>query len=330
MKILVTGATGAVGPCVVKAFHDAGYNVRTMSRRQAPGGMFPTGVETLCGDVTDESAVEGALEGIQTIIHLAAFLHSVNPTEAEKNKYQEINIDGTARLTEAACKAGVGRILLFSSICVYGPTRGKVLDETSPATPDTLYSKSKLAAERIVLDATDEDGNPVGTVLRLAAVYGSRVKANYLRLVRSLSRGMFIPIGDGQNRRTLIHEQDVARAALHTVENANESGRIYNVTDGGYHSMGEIIDTICSALGNPPPRLSVPVTMARFLSGILEDGFSVVGRQAPVTRSHIEKFVEDVAIDGRRIQQELGFVPMYDLNAGWAETVRQMRLQGEI
>jgi len=188
-----------------------------------------------------------------------------------------------------------------------------------------LNSDSALLFKRIVLNAKRNDGQPLGTVLRLGAVYGSRIKGNYERLTRALARHRFIPIGNGFNRRTLVYNRDVARAAVLAVSHPAAAGRVFNVTDGGFRTLNEIIESICSALGRKPPRLSLPVGPTRTLIGLIEKGSHAIGLTPPVTREMINKYTEDIAVDGILIQKELGLVPQYDLKTGWEETIREMR-----
>jgi len=180
------------------------------------------------------------------------------------------------------------------------------------------------------LNARGADGQPLGTVLRLGAVYGSRMKGNYERLTRALAHNRFIPIGDGRNRRTLVYNRDVARAAVLAVSNPAAAGRVFNVTDGEFHSMSDIISTICQALGRKPPRLSLPNRPVRFAAGIVEEMARLMGRQSPIMRATINKYTEDVAVDSRRIQKELGFKPQYDLRSGWQETIQEMQKIDEL
>ena len=201
-----------------------------------------------------------------------------------------------------------------------------MLNEMSPTHPDTFYAQTKLAAEQIVLNARNADGQPLGTVLRLGAVYGSRIKGNYERLTHALARHRFIPIGNGLNRRTLVYDKDVGRAAVLAVSHPAAAGRVFNVTDGGFHTLNEIIESICSALGRKPPRLSLPVGPMRVLVGLIEKGSHVMGIRTPITREMIDKYTEDIAVDGSLIQKELGFVRQYDLKTGWEETIREMRV----
>jgi UDP-glucose 4-epimerase len=144
--------------------------------------MFPQSVGVLFGDVTDKAAVQPAMQGVDAVVHLAALLHIVNPPPELREKYERVNVGGTATVVEAAIKAGVKRVVLFSTIAVYGASDGCVINEMSPTHPDTFYAQTKLAAEKIILNARGADGQPLGTVLRLGAVYGSRIKGNYERL----------------------------------------------------------------------------------------------------------------------------------------------------
>jgi nucleoside-diphosphate-sugar epimerase len=167
---------------------------------------------------------------VDAVVHMAALLHIINPPPAMCEKYERVNVGGTATVVEAAMKVGVKRVVLFSTIAVYGASEGGVLNEMSPTHPDTFYAQTKLSAEQIVLNARGADGQPLGTVLRLGAVYGSRIKGNYERLTHALARHRFIPIGSGLNRRTLIYDKDVGHAAVLAVSHPAAAGRAFNVT----------------------------------------------------------------------------------------------------
>lgn len=327
---LVTGATGALGPRVVRTLHEVGYGVRALSRDTPQDGILPAGIEVLTGDVTDPAVLRVAVPGVDAVIHMAALLHIVNPPPALRGKYEQINVGGTTTVIEAAATAGVKRVVLFSTIAVYGRSDGQVLNEESPVHPDTFYAQTKLAAEQIVLNAKRQDGQPLGTVLRLGAVYGPRIKGNYQRLVQALARKRFIPIGNGRNRRTLVYDRDVARAAVLAMQHPAAAGRVYNVTDGQFHTVNEITAAICDSLGRTPPRLLLPITPVRLAAGVIEDSARFIGHSSLIGRETIDKYTEDIAVDSSRIQTELGFVAQFDLAAGWRETIQEMRQIGAL
>jgi UDP-glucose 4-epimerase len=323
--VLVTGATGAVGPSVVQAINEAGYQIRAFSIDNPAANRFPLGVEVLFGDVTSPEGVQSAMQGVDTVVHLAAILHLFDIPPQMRKKIELVNIGGTETVVKAAIKARVRRIILFSTIAVYGPSKGVVLDEFSPTKPETLYAQTKLAAERIVLNARGIDGRRIGTVLRLSAVYGSSVKGNYERLIRALARNRFIPFGDGQNRRTLVYEKDVGRAAVLAVSHPAAAGRVFNVTDGKFHTLNEITRSICDSLGRKPPMWPLPAKPVRLLVRFYEKASRTLGIKPIVTMETINKYEEDIAVDGSLFQNEIGFMPQFDLKAGCEETIHGMR-----
>jgi len=325
MKILLTGATGAVGPLVVKALHDAGYSIRTLSIDPPPAGIWPKDVEAHIGDVTDPTAVRSSMADVDVVIHMAALLHIINPNYEMRKKYERVNVGGTATVIDAAIAAGVKRVVLFSTIAVYGDSEGAILNERSPVRPVTFYAQSKLAAEKLVLGARSSDGQPIGTVLRFGAIYGARIKGNYERLTHALSHHHFIPIGNGLNRRTLVYDKDVGRAALIAGFHPAAAGCLYNVTDGKFYPLNKIIESICSSLGRKPPRFSLPIGPIRFLAGLFGAVSSIIGVKALINQEIVDKYTEDIAVDGSLFQKETGFVPMYDLKTGWDETIEEMR-----
>jgi nucleoside-diphosphate-sugar epimerase len=328
--ILVTGATGAVGPSVVAAVRNAGFRIRTLSLDMPPKGLWPEDVDTRIGDIIDPAVVDSAMMNVEAVIHLAALLHIVNPLPEMQPKYKRVNIEGTDAVVKAAIRGKTKRVVLFSTVAVYGDSRGRVVDESAPPQPRTFYAQTKLAAEQIVLNARDCSGQPFGTVLRLGAVYGSRIKGNYRELVSALAHGRFVPIGHGQNRRTLIYDKDVGRAAALVIFHPAAPGRVFDVTDGEFHTMKDIIESICAALGRRPPLFSVPAGLARFAAGILEDGSRLIGFRSPIARSTIDKYVEDIAVSGNRLREDLGFQSQYDLLTGWKETIQEMRRSHEL
>ncbi len=328
--ILLTGATGEIGPNVIAALHNLGHKIRSFSLDPPPASIGFEGIEVTIGDITNATAVQAAMQDVDAIIHMAALRQSMNPTGELEEQYKRVNVNGTAIVVEAAIKANVRRLVFFSTIHVYGDTNGQMVNELTKPHPDTLYGRTKFDAEKIVLSAKNSHGQSMGVVLRLAAVYGSRVKGNYRQLLMALAKNRFVPIGRGENRRTLIYAKDVANAAVLAMTHPAAAGQIFNVTDGKYHNMNEIISTMCDSLGRSRPRFSLPVSPIRLIAGFAEDLARFIGIQSPVSRVTIDKYTEDIAADGQRIQSLLGFAAQYDLISGWRETIKEISEMGEL
>lgn len=296
----------------------AAFDIRTFSRHPPGADLFRVPVNVFTGDICDAAELQRAAAGAGVIVHLAALLHVVNPPSTARPEYERVNVVGTAAVIDAAQRAGVSRVVLMSTIAVYGHQPLAQLDENSATTPDTVYGETKLAAERVALAAQAADGRPLSTVLRASAVYGPRVKGNYSRLVQALARHRFVPIGRGDNLRTIIFEDDLASAVALAARHPHAAGRIYNVSDGQPHPVRDIISAICAALDRRVPRWYAPVTAVR----VVLRAASMIDPGLPAM---LDKYLEEVAVDGSRIQRELGFRPATGLLDGWKSTIAEMR-----
>lgn len=300
-----------------------GHHVKVLARGRVSPVLLPDSVAVYHGDLCSNLEVSKAVAGVDVVFHLAAKLHLPNPTREMRGEYERVNVEGTWNLVDAARRAGVQRLVFFSTIAVYGPTGPEPVDETETPNPGTVYARTKLDAERIVLSAKAASGEPLGVVLRMAAVYGPRMKGNYVSLANALARGRFLPVGNGSNLRTLVYDRDAVMAAILAAHHPMAAGRIYNVSDGTVHSLREIIAAICAALGRRSPRAFVPLPAARLAAKLADAGLTLSGRP-PRMASAVDKFVESAAVRADRIREELGFHPDYDLERGWKETVAGM------
>ena len=329
-SVLVTGGGGALGPPVLRAFTEAGWSVRSLSRSEAIPLGAGRAVDHVQGDIRDEPLVRQAMQGVDVVVHMASLLHVTDGANERAAEYRDVNVHGTEVVVGAAGDAGVARIVFTSSICVYGSFRKGLLDEESDLDPDTPYAETKREAEQVVLKGKGEVSVPEGVVLRLAAVYGPGIKGNYFRLARAVSRGRFIAVGGGANRRTLVFEEDAARAIVIAATHPKATGRVYNVTDGDYHTVAEITKAIADAFGRPTPRWAVPLSLARVVVAALESGSSALGRKPPMSRATLEKYTEEIVVSGRRMRSELGFEARCDLAEGWRRTASGMRAEGRL
>jgi UDP-glucose 4-epimerase len=323
---LVTGGTGVVGPALVQLLLQNGLEVRALVLSENEVIRLPQEVMVYHGDIRDPASIQEAVQGSDVIFHLAAKLHIYDPKSSFADEYEQINVEGTRHLADAAINFGVSRIVFFSTVNVYGVGDSEGLfTETSDLSPQTLYSSTKSRAEKIILSArSKKNGKPLGVVLRLAAVYGPTMKGNYIRLLKGLYQGWFLPIGSAQNRRALIFIDDAVQAAFIASDHPAAVGNVYNITDGRVYSLLDIIHAMCAALNRRPPRIHLPAAPIRFSIGLLEDLFHLLGRRFPLGRQTIDGMLEDRAVSGDKIQQELGFRPQIELEEGWCRVVNEV------
>ena len=319
-RVLVTGATGVAGPALVNLLVEKGYCVRIFSRHCEGFDLFPKGVERFQGDLLDDRALSMALKDVDGVFHLAAKLHDTKGL-CHDDEFTLTNVKGTQTLVNMARGAGVKRFIFFSTINVYGNClKNDCFTETSPVNPQDRYARSKLEAENIVLAGAHNDpGGFAPVVLRMAAVYGKRIKGNYKTLILYLKNGGFLLLGSGVNLRTLIFDKDLAVAALLALEHPGAPGQIYNVTDGYIYSFNEIVFSICDSLGRKTLFLKVPEKLVKLILNLVNR--TLCSRRLIQLSRMAEKQMESVAVSGKKLQTELGFLPRYGLDMGWREVV---------
>jgi nucleoside-diphosphate-sugar epimerase len=318
MRALVTGATGMIGPALVNRLLAEGWNVRILVRRSFDPEFFAAPVERLNGDVADAHSLRPAMEGIDVVFHLAAKLHLNNPSPNQSQEYRRINVDGAMNVAVTAVDVGIKRMVHFSTVSVYGPSYGLApYTETSPLNPQSLYAETKMQSEAGILNIFKGNPRSSAVVLRLAAVYGPRLQGNYRTLVKALQHGFFCPVGNGQNRRTMIYIDDLVRAAILAAEHPKAAGMVFNITDGEIHTLNEVLKAIACALGKTPPRFHFPSEPMQAFSAIVDRFTNSLRLPAPKLRLLVDKMMEDVAVSGDKFCRQLSFHPRYDIKHGW-------------
>ena len=234
MKILVTGATGKVGSRLVHHLAQRGDSVRALVRDTARAtGLPKENVELAKGDLLDEASLAAAMQGIDSVVHCAAFFRGATAEQAHS-----VNDLGTQHLANAARAAKVKRFVFTSTGLVYGPTPGRMAREGDPCAPVDAYPLSKLAAERFLFAMEGLDVR----VLRLPFVYGDG--DTHIADVVPMMRG-FPP---GQ-RMSLGHHADIAQAVARLLDATSPAHRLYNVCDDEAPDLA----TLFASVGEAPP-----------------------------------------------------------------------------
>lgn len=322
MTALVTGAAGFLGGFVARALADSGADVRALVRRP---GSAPAGTEEApAGDLTDRAAVRTALSGVDTVVHLAARVHVMRDAARDPlAEFRRVNVEGTRTLLQEAASAGVRRFLFVSSVKAMGESTGDApWTEEMPAHPVDPYGISKWEAEGVVRTLADSAGIHA-PILRLPLVYGPGVRANMLRLMQMVDRGMPLPFGLVQNRRSLAYAENVAAAVVAALGASAASRETFLVSDGQDLSTPELVRAIARALGRKARLVPVPPALFR-AAGRAGD---VVSRIAPfpLTTPAVDRLLGSLAVDSSKLRRVTGFVPPFSVEEGLARTAAWYR-----
>jgi nucleoside-diphosphate-sugar epimerase len=255
-RVLVTGASGFVGPHVVAALAAAGFRLRLAQRRAMP---VPDGVETVVtGDISVPIDWSVALAGIDHVVHLAGLAHA--GPGLDETLYQRINTQATRELAEAAQRAGVSRFVYLSSLkALSGAFDGPALHDSDRPAPDDAYGRSKLAAEQ-ALAKLDLDW----VSLRPVLVYGPGVKANMAALLRLARLPLPLPLGGLSAPRSLVAVENLAAAVAFALTPACPARRSYLVADPEPISVAGIIAALRTGMGRKPGLIPVPASWLAF------------------------------------------------------------------
>lgn len=175
--VLVTGASGFVGLALVHHLLSEGHEVVGVGLGAPPAGDWPKAARYLDLDIRDSEKIEAAIRahGVAVIAHGAAVTAGPETERALPEWPVSVNVGGTAALVGAAGRAGVGRVVLASSVAVYGlatPEAGVHDASREPPAPGSLYGVTKLQAEAVAARLAAVHGLTL-PILRLGAVWGA-------------------------------------------------------------------------------------------------------------------------------------------------------------
>ncbi len=312
-KILVTGAAGFLGQQVVRCAQAAGAQVHATDRRR---DGLPVDLDFRQADICAPETLRGTFAGIDCVVHLAGLAHVFGKSRAVVAPFHKVNTAGTAHVARAAAEAGVRAFVLVSSVSVYGRHDAQPVDESFPCYPETPYAESKYDAEKRATEIAKAAGMRL-TILRLATLYGEGDPGNVARLFRAIDRRRFVWIGDGSNRKSLIHREDAAKACVTAAMSAmGPAGevRTYNVAAPPC-TMRQIVETIADALSRRLPTWRVPAAMAVHgsrVASMLMFGRTRLGGLPDTLR----KWLAEDTYAGDRFQRAFHFQPEVSLAEG--------------
>lgn len=312
-RFLITGASGFIGRRVLATLSGQGHRCRRLVRRADPD---PAAVRA---DLADPSALLAACADIDCVIHCAGFAHAFAARSSdETHLHWQVNFAGTRNLVEAAGRAGVKRFVFLSSVKAMAEPGDACADEDFPGEPESAYGLAKKAAEAAVRDAGRSYGMHVVN-LRLSMVYGAGGRGNLERMARLVRKGLFPPLPENGNRRSLVHVDDVVGAILAVASDARAAGQTYIVCGPEAPSGRQLFDAIREVSGMAPCAWSIPEFMLRLLA-LTGDGLGkLAGRRLPLDSEVLQRLLGSACYDGSRIAAEIGWQPAIHLREGLRE-----------
>jgi nucleoside-diphosphate-sugar epimerase len=321
-RLAITGASGFIGSAVLKAALGRRLAVCGISRRPVAAEGAIEGATWVLGDLGDRQALESALRGADAVIHAAGLAHRTGGLPPET--WRIANVDGTRAVVEAAAATGVPRVVVVSSVAVYG-SHGHVVDEATECRPVGRYATSKHEAELEARRVADRAGLAL-SVVRPATVAGVGDPGSVARLARLLQADRFVALGDGHARKCLIGVDDVADALLRIATADTPDSGTYNVA-GTPVQLEQIVAVLATALGAGGPRLRIPQRVVRLALTALSS-VEHRSRHAGWASHSLRAWLTDHVYDVSRFERRYGALvrtPWSDVLRAEAEWLRAER-----
>lgn len=235
------------------------------------------------------------------VLHACGKAHVQPKSEAEIQAFFDVNYQGTVNLCSALENVGVPRALIFiSTVAVYGCEFGKMITEDHPLNGKTPYAKSKIMAERYLIDWCQKHNVVLG-ILRPSLLAGKNAPGNLGAMVNGIRKGFYMNIAGGKVVKSILMAEDIARLLPIVVE----KGGIYNVCDTRQPSFGQISEVIAKQLGKHNP-LNIPYWMAWCMAKVGD----CLGAKVPINSYKLDKMTKDLTFSNEKARKELSWEPL--------------------
>lgn len=312
--IAIVGGAGFVGSRLATALREDGRRVVVVDI--APPG--DSAEEYRQADVRDAAGLRAALEGCDAVYNLAAVHRDdIKPASV----YDSVNVAGAYNVCEACRRLGINRLVLTSSVAVYGRAAQGATEEEQPA-PVAPYGKSKLRAEQVHREWQQESAHVRSLVtVRPTVVFGEGNRGNVYQLLRQITSGRFLMVGSGENRKSMAYVGNLG-AFLVRVLTLRPGAHVFNYVDKPDLSMSQLVDIVAEAAGTRHMDwLRIPYPVG-YLGGMLCDvAAAVTGRSFPVSAVRVRKFCSTTTFSAQRLRST-GFQPALGLREALVRTVR--------
>ena len=331
--ILVTGGTGFIGSHLVEALARTGRRLKCLVRNTSNTSFLEKiGVELVLGDLMDRRSLDKAVQGVDTVYHLAAQvrpLKSLSRLSDFNRSYTLVNFDGTKNLVQACLASGVKKFIYFSSIAAMGV--GEDMTEDMPCRPVTLYGKSKKETEDYVLSLFKKEHFPV-IVIRPGQIYGPRC-IGMLTLFKLIKYNIFFTVGDGNNKIPICYVDDLVSATLSAAAKG-VVGEIYFI--GGKNcTFREFVLAIADELGVsirkesfPKDVFQVGVNLKECIESLLN--FKWCPFRMDISSGGIKSITSPCSGSVEKAIRVLGYVPSIGFREGIHSTAQWYKEYGLI
>jgi 2-alkyl-3-oxoalkanoate reductase len=322
-KVLVTGATGALGSRLTKRLVEEGYPTRALLRERSNlDALKGLGVEIVLGDMGDERSIAAAVRGVDIVVHAAA------GTSGTARDSEIATIQGTRSILKACSTSRVRKLVYISSCNVYelaGCADGQIVTEEAQLERSPLrrghYSAAKLQAETLVTEAMNRGGCPA-VVLRLGTLYGRGAEVYTPMMGVSFSRRIFVVFGDGESELPLTHVDNAVDAILDCMACSAAENQVFNVVDPERITKKMYIEQVVRPLYPNAIVMYCPMSLLLALTWLQEKALAILGKPPILTVYRLLSSQKRIRYSASKIEKTTGWRSRIRFQQG-AEEIRQ-------
>jgi dihydroflavonol-4-reductase len=324
VRVALTGASGYTGGRLLQALRQRGDEVRALVRPSSiTEELRASGARLVEGDLASPPALERLVDGADAAIHVAAVYRTAGHPDAY---YREVNVNGTARLLEAAARARVRRFVHTSTVGVHGHVAHPPADETAPLAPGDIYQATKAEAEVLALRFHRERGLPVA-VVRPGAIYGPG-ETRLLKLFRAIARGRYAVVGSGRTYYHPVFIDDLVDGYLLALDRPEAVGEAFLICGPRYVTQDDLAALIARATGGRVLPFHIPAPPIQWAGDVVEAICVPLGLEPPLHRRRVDFWTKSRAFSIEKARRRLGYSPKVDLEDGIARTAAFYREAG--
>lgn len=323
MRAIVTGATGFTGSAVCMRLVRDGWDVTAFVRaspRVEP--LEKLGVRCVEVDITSEDSVHQAMEPVDCVFHIAAMYRT---EETDRDVFRRVNVEAVEHMASASRKVGVGRFIHCSTVGVQGQIDDPPADENYRVRPNDHYQETKWEGEQVARRHFAA-GLP-GVVIRPAGIYGPG-DLRFLKLFRSIDRGIFVMIGSGETLYHLTYIDDLVEGFLLAADRPEAIGEVFTIGGARYTTVQEMAETVARVLDKKLSRFKVPLWPVQLAAHACEAVCKPLGINPPLYPRRVEFFSMDRAFKIDKARLMLGYEPRVDIEEGFSRTAAWYRREG--
>src|SRR3954471_6656757 len=316
MRVLVTGGTGFTGTALVQRLLEDGHSVVALDYKAGlqSDALRSRGADVVIGSVTDRDAVARSMKDVEFVFHLAAAFRELN---VPNSFYDEVNVEGTRIVLDAARRQGVRKFVYCSTCGVHGNVDHPPADEDAPIQPADYYQRTKYEAEPLV---KREAGEMEVAILRPAAIYGPGDPERFFMIFKRVSQGTFPMFGSGRTLYHPLYIDNLVDSFLLCMPPGVGSGREYLIADEKYYPIEEIVRAVGRALDVPLRIPHYPVLPVVAIGHVVEKVCKPLGITPPIFPRRVDWYRQNRAFDITRARREIGYNPRIELDEGLRRT----------